>query len=67
MNSYEDSGARLYSKPDSEEYLENYEKIFGEKIPWYVRRDIERQALLKAKLEERRKTCEENDTYILSD
>jgi len=61
MNSYEDSGARLYSKPDSEEFLENYEKIFGEKIPWYVRRDM-----LK-KLEERGKTCEENDTYILSD
>lgn len=40
MNKYEDSTQRLYSKTDSQEYLENYEKIFGKKIPWYERRDM---------------------------
>jgi hypothetical protein len=56
MNKYEDSTQRMYSKADSQEYLENYEKIFGKKIPWYERRDM------LAELEGRRKSCEEKET-----
>lgn len=60
MNKYEDPTQRMYSKADSQEYLENYEKIFGKKIPWYERRDM------LNKLEQRRKDYEEKETYILS-
>jgi hypothetical protein len=30
---------KFRSKSDTKEYLENYDKIFGKKIPWYEKRD----------------------------
>lgn len=32
---------RFQSKSDTKEYLENYDKIFGQKIPWWEKRDKE--------------------------
>lgn len=41
MNKYEDPTQRLTSHNWSEEYKENYEKIFGKKETWLERRDRE--------------------------
>jgi hypothetical protein len=32
---------RFYSKPDNKVYQDNYSKIFGEKVPWWEKRDKE--------------------------
>jgi hypothetical protein len=32
---------KFRSKSDTKEYLENYDKIFGKKIPWYERLEKE--------------------------
>lgn len=47
MNKYEDLGQRLHSHNWSEEFKENYEKIFGKKETWLERR--EREAEMKEK------------------
>lgn len=39
LNKYEQQGQRLYSQNWSEEYKENYEKIFGKKETWLERRE----------------------------
>ena len=39
MNKYEQQGQRLYSQNWSDEYKENYEKIFGKKETWLERRE----------------------------
>lgn len=41
MNRYEDPTQRLYSNNWSEEYKENYDRIFGEKETWLERRERE--------------------------
>jgi len=53
MNKYEDPTQRLYSHNWSEEYKENYEKIFGKKETW-----LDRRERLKKEQEEK----ENNDT-----
>jgi Skp family chaperone for outer membrane proteins len=42
-NRYEDPTQRLHSHNWSEEYQENYEKIFGKKETWLERRERERK------------------------
>lgn len=44
-NRYEDPTQRLQSHGWSEEYKENYEKIFGKKETWLERRERERVVL----------------------
>ena len=44
-NRYEDPTQRLQSHGWSEEYKENYEKIFGKKETWLERRERERKKL----------------------
>ena len=39
LNKYEQQGQRLYSQNWSDEYKENYEKIFGKKETWLERRE----------------------------
>ena len=41
LNKYEQQGQRLYSQNWSEEYKENYEKIFGKKESWLDRKERE--------------------------
>lgn len=41
MNKYEDPTQRLHSHGWSEEYKENYERIFGHKETWLERRERE--------------------------
>ena len=41
MNRYEDPTQRLHSHGWSEEYKENYERIFGHKETWLERRERE--------------------------
>jgi hypothetical protein len=43
MNRHEDSTQRLHSHNWSEEYQENYEKVFGKKETWLERRERERK------------------------
>ena len=43
MNKYEDPTQRLHSHNWSEEYKENYEKVFGKKETWLERRAREEQ------------------------
>lgn len=45
MNRYEEPGQRLHSHNWSNEYKDNYEKIFGKKETWLERR--EREALVR--------------------
>ena len=45
-NRYEDPTQRLTSHNWSDEYKENYEKVFGKKETWLERRERER-AMLK--------------------
>lgn len=42
-NRYEDPTQRLHSHNWSEEYKDNYEKIFGKKESWLDRRDREKK------------------------
>lgn len=46
-NRYEDPTERLYSHNWSEEYQENYDKIFGKKETWLERREREKEESLK--------------------
>lgn len=45
-NRYEDPTQRLQSHGWSEEYKENYEKIFGKKETWLERREREKRELM---------------------
>jgi hypothetical protein len=37
------TGAELVTKAATEEYREGHSRIFGDKLPWYKRRDLEKQ------------------------
>ena len=43
MNKYEDPTQRLYSHNWSQEYKDNYEKIFGKKETWLERKELEQK------------------------
>jgi hypothetical protein len=40
----EHTGALLNTKAATDDYREGHERIFGDKLPWYKRRDLEKQA-----------------------
>ena len=54
LNKYEQQGQRLYSQNWSDEYKENYEKIFGKKETWLERREREKK---QNNIEEKYQKC----------